>query len=219
MSIPKPHFLLFSESHYHSEMQDKPGTRVTGKKSTATSDTPPGGTWRFQLEALDGSTQFAAADEEEGLSRERLELLSVIRGLEALEQPSRVTLVTRSRYVSRGIRFGIGSWRENDWRWENFGTTSAVPHSDLWQRVDRALEIHQVNCRFWKFDDAMESAEVAVTSSEPVLETPSQEESAEHSERIPPSQDSRPGWTEGWADLCLSWIGQSRTPAPQLCPS
>ena len=33
---------------------------------------------------------------------ERLELMTLVRGLEALDQPSRVTLMTASGYVARG---------------------------------------------------------------------------------------------------------------------
>ena len=43
---------------------------------------------------------------------ERLELLAVVRGLEGLEQPSRVTLVTSSRYVSRGLTMACAIARQ-----------------------------------------------------------------------------------------------------------
>ncbi len=109
------------------------------------------------LESIDGSTQFAAADDEREVARERLDLLAVVRGLEALDQPSHVTLVTPSRYVSRGIRFGLNHWRENDWQWESFGEMAPVPNADLWQRVDRAMGIHEVRCRAWKFESSADA--------------------------------------------------------------
>ena len=43
-----------------------------------------------------------AADDEAEATPERLELLAVVRGLEALDQPSRVTLVTGSRFLCWG---------------------------------------------------------------------------------------------------------------------
>ena len=39
-------------------------------------------------------------------------LLAVVRGLEALPEPSRVTLVTTSGWIRRGLRFGLDNWRD-----------------------------------------------------------------------------------------------------------
>jgi len=83
---------------------------------------------------------------------ERLDLLTVLRGLESLDQPSRVTLVGCSRYVEQGILYGLTEWRDNDWRWEYFGQMAPVRDADLWQRMDRVLQIHQVDCQRRRFD-------------------------------------------------------------------
>jgi len=73
--------------------------------------------------------------------------LAVVRGLEALSQPSRVTLLTGSRYLRHGLDSGISQWRENDWQWERYGRMAPVKNSDLWQRLDRLLNIHALECR------------------------------------------------------------------------
>ena len=130
MNAVKPHFLLFSESN---------------RKQAR-------GQWRFVLQAVDGSDQFEAHDEEPNVGGERLELLAVVRGLEALPEPARVTLVTPSKYVNRGLAEGLPEWRHNGWQWEHFGEMVPVKNRDLWQRVDRALDFHQVQCRSWRFD-------------------------------------------------------------------
>lgn len=105
------------------------------------------------LESVDGERKMEAADAEPEHAGERLELLAVVRGLEALEQPSRVTLVTPSRYVVHGLRFGLEQWRDNDWQWERFGELTSIKNRDLWQRLDRALQIHQIDCRTWEWDE------------------------------------------------------------------
>ena len=48
---------------------------------------------------------------------------------------SRVTLVTASRYVSRGIRQSLNQWRDNDWRWERFGQMVTISNGDLFIEV------------------------------------------------------------------------------------
>jgi RNase H-like protein len=63
-----------------------------------------------------------------------------------------VTLVTPSKYVNRGLAQGLPEWRHNGWQWEHFGEMVPVKNRDLWQRVDRALDYHQVQCRSWRFD-------------------------------------------------------------------
>ena len=103
--------------------------------------------WRFILESLDGATAIEASDTEPNTTGERLELLAVVRGLEALAEPASVYLVTPSRYVTRGLRFGLEAWRKSSWRWERFGHMVPIKNADLWQRLDRALTYHEVKCR------------------------------------------------------------------------
>ena len=130
MNVPAPHFLLFSEAR--------------GKDRQ--------GQWRFVLQAADGSATLEAADFEPEVCGERLELLAVVRGLEALDQPSNVTLFTPSKYVNRGIAYGLEEWRRNDWTWECFGEMVPVKNGDLWQRIDRALSFHRIEFRGYRFD-------------------------------------------------------------------
>jgi ribonuclease HI len=111
-----------------------------------------GGVWSFRLEGADGGDSIEAADREPGVHRERLELLAIVRGLEALDQPSRVTIRTASQYVRRGIAYGLEEWRTNGWTWEHYGQMVKVKNHDLWQRLDRALRIHDVSCRQWRID-------------------------------------------------------------------
>jgi ribonuclease HI len=130
MKASAPHFLLFSES----------------------SRKDPHGEWRFVLQSIDGTEQFEAADAEPEAKGERLELLAVVRGLEALPRPARVTLVTPSKYVNRGLAYGLKEWRANGWQWEHFGEMVPIKNRDLWQRIDRALAFHRLECRAWRFD-------------------------------------------------------------------
>jgi ribonuclease HI len=141
MPASQPHILLFSEA-------DSSPQRSTGR-------------WHFLLESIQGETLVEASDEEPGTHGERLELLAVVRGLEALDQPSRVTLVTPSRQVSRGLRAGLDEWRRNGWRWERDGRMVPVKNRDLWQRIDWAMRFHEVQCRSWRIDLAHQAPQPA----------------------------------------------------------
>lgn len=104
------------------------------------------GRWRFVLRPTDGSDAIEVADVEPDVWGERLDLLTVVRALESLDQPSRVTLIGCTRYVEQGIQFGLEEWRGADWRWECFGQMVPVRDADLWQRMDRILQFHRVEC-------------------------------------------------------------------------
>lgn len=140
MSVSAPHFLLYAHAT---------GNTLVGAAANSHDEVEleMGGKWRFVLQTPEGETLLDAEDEEDGDSRERLELLAIVRGLEALDQPSQVTLVTQSQAISRGLREGLQQWRENDWQWERFGSLTPIKNRDLWQRVDQAMGFHQVKCR------------------------------------------------------------------------
>ena len=137
MSVRPPHFLLYSEA---ASSRDE---AVAGPNA-----------WRFKLEPVGAGPTLQASDVEPDVRGERLELFALVRGLEALDQPSTVTLVTSSRYVRMGLAHGLDEWRNNGWRWERFGQMTPVKNSDLWQRIDRALRFHRVECRTWRVDPA-----------------------------------------------------------------
>ena len=101
------------------------------------------GSWRFSLESSDGTPVLAAGDEEIG-DLNRLTLLASVRGLEAIDGPSSVTLLSNNRYMIRSLSESLPRWRANGFVWEHFGRRIDVQHADLWRRIDRALSIHRV---------------------------------------------------------------------------
>lgn len=150
MTVKGPHLLLFSEATSLPVSGEPLASRASHGPDARRCSHPQ--SWHFVLRSSDGRAQLDVADREEGASASRLELLAVVRGLEALDQPSRVTLVTSSRSIQRGLRFGIELWRENGWQWERFGRMTPIKNADLWQRIDRALAYHDVHCRVLRFD-------------------------------------------------------------------
>ena len=116
------------------------------------------------LEPIGKGSRVEADEFEPGVTGERLNLLAVVRGIEALEQPSRVTLITPSKYVGRGIRSGIAFWREHNWHWERFGEMAPVKHDDLWKRIDRAMQFHKIDCRIWSMGGGTRSGRASNTN-------------------------------------------------------
>ena len=72
----------------------------------------------------------------------RMELMAVIAGLEALNRPCEVELYSDSQYVVNAFnQHWIDSWLKKGWK---RGKNEPVKNVDLWQRLLKAKEIHQV---------------------------------------------------------------------------
>lgn len=71
----------------------------------------------------------------------RMELRAVIEGFKALKRPSRVRVHTDSQYVQKGISEWLPEWKRRNWRTRGGG---AVKNQDLWQALDAAAAVHEV---------------------------------------------------------------------------
>lgn len=77
----------------------------------------------------------------------RMELMAAIQGLESLNRPSGIRLVTDSVYVKDGITKWIHGWKKNGWR---TAAKKPVKNEDLWRRLDAALAHHDIQWEWVK---------------------------------------------------------------------
>jgi ribonuclease HI len=78
----------------------------------------------------------------------RMEILSVIIGLETLKEPCKVNLYSDSRYVIDAIQKGWAHrWRRNNWMRNK---KDPALNKDLWERLLNLLAQHQVTCHWVK---------------------------------------------------------------------
>lgn len=79
---------------------------------------------------------------ESDTTNNRMELTSVIVGLEALKEECEVTVTSDSKYVVDAIeKKWLDSWRKNSWKKSN---KKPVLNVDLWERLIVQLEKHKV---------------------------------------------------------------------------
>ena len=71
----------------------------------------------------------------------RMELLAVIRALQALKRRSTVQLHTDSKYVQQGISTWIHGWKKNGWRTSD---KKPVKNDDLWKQLDELAQQHDI---------------------------------------------------------------------------
>ena len=80
---------------------------------------------------------------EENTTNNRMELLAVIRGLEALKEACIVNLYSDSSYVINAFNEKwIDSWVANNWKTAG---KKAVKNVDLWQTLLELINQHKVN--------------------------------------------------------------------------
>ena len=77
----------------------------------------------------------------------QMELTAVIMALEALDKPSKITIVTDSSYVKDGITKWIFGWKKNGWK---TSAKKAVKNEELWKRLEKATKQHDVNWEWIK---------------------------------------------------------------------
>jgi ribonuclease HI len=77
----------------------------------------------------------------------RMELMAAIMALEALKRPATVELHTDSQYLREGISKWIHGWKRNGWKTAD---KKPVKNAELWQRLDQALQQHQVTWHWVK---------------------------------------------------------------------
>jgi len=72
----------------------------------------------------------------------RMELVAVIRALEALTRESDVAIYTDSQYVKNGIEAWIHGWKRNGWKTSD---KKPVKNEDLWRELDQLATRHRIS--------------------------------------------------------------------------
>ncbi|HRW15036.1 ribonuclease HI [Amaricoccus sp.] len=110
----------------------------------ACSGNPGPGGWGAVLVARDGDEilkERELSGGEPATTNNRMELMAAIAALEALERPSRLTVVTDSAYLRDGVMRWIHGWKRNGWRTAD---RKPVKNEDLWRRLDAVAGRHEV---------------------------------------------------------------------------
>ncbi len=115
--------------------------KVTVYTDGACSGNPGAGGYAAIL-LYNGKTKEISGGEKD-TTNNRMELCAVISGLEALKEPCEVQLYSDSKYVIDSITKGwVYSWQKNNWIKSDKKPTL---NRDLWEKLLKLLEIHEVS--------------------------------------------------------------------------
>lgn len=98
----------------------------------------PGG-WAALLRM--GRHEKELSGQDADTTNNRMEMVAVIRALEALIEPCAVTLHTDSRYVVDGITKWVHGWKKRGW---TNASKKPVRNADLWHELIAAAAPHQI---------------------------------------------------------------------------
>lgn len=77
----------------------------------------------------------------------RMELMAAISALELLSRSCEIELTTDSQYVRQGILEWMDGWKKRGWK---TAAKKPVKNKDLWQRLDAAVQSHNINWHWIK---------------------------------------------------------------------
>ncbi|MBS0189178.1 MAG: ribonuclease HI [Planctomycetes bacterium] len=107
----------------------------------ACSGNPGPGGWAFILKHPATGKEMESSGAEAQTTNNRMELMAVIRGLEALKSPSLVDLFSDSQYVLNGLKEWMASWKKRGWKTAD---KKPVKNIDLWQELDTLKQTHEL---------------------------------------------------------------------------
>ncbi len=114
----------------------------------ACSGNPGPGGWGAILRS--GGHEREISGGEPATTNNRMELLAVINGLNAIKAPSDVTVHTDSRYVMDGATQWLKKWKANGWKTAD---KKPVKNDDLWRALDEATSRHKMKWRWVRGHD------------------------------------------------------------------
>lgn len=104
----------------------------------------PGG-WGVLLRYNNHEKRLYGAEAE--TTNNRMELMAVIQALESLKRDCKVRLTSDSQYVLKGITEWMDNWKKRNWK---TAAKKPVKNVDLWQRLDQAQQVHEIEWHWVK---------------------------------------------------------------------
>lgn len=102
----------------------------------------PGG-WGAYLKWNDHEKDLSGGELD--TTNNRMEMMAVIKALEALKKHSTVKLYTDSKYVLQGATEWLEGWKARGWKGAN---KKSIKNQDLWEQIDSLIHQHSVEF-FW----------------------------------------------------------------------
>ncbi len=119
----------------------------------ACSGNPGPGGWAFILRCNTTGKELERSDGEPESTNNRMELMAVIEGLNALNEACEVTLYADSTYVLQGMKSWMAGWKKRGWKRKDGSKMVPVKNVELWKQLDQAMQKHTIHFQHVKGHD------------------------------------------------------------------
>lgn len=129
--------------------KDTPSSRPKFELFTdgACSGNPGPGGWAFILRAVATGEETEASGGDHSTTNNRMELTSVIEGLDSLGVSCDVELFSDSQYVIKGLSEWMEGWKARGWK---NAAKKPVKNRELWEKLDFLCARHDVTYNWVK---------------------------------------------------------------------
>ncbi len=111
----------------------------------ACSGNPGPGGWGLVMRWNSHEKELSGGEAE--TTNNRMEMMAVIKGLEALKKKSQVEVYTDSKYVQQGLNEWLAGWKARGWK---TAAKKPVKNQDLWQELDELQAQHDITFHWVK---------------------------------------------------------------------
>ncbi len=75
----------------------------------------------------------------------QMELQALIEGLQSLQRPTRVHVVTDSNYLKQGLTEWIQNWKRRGWKRKTSNGLKPVKNVEQWKQLDALTQMHKLS--------------------------------------------------------------------------
>jgi ribonuclease HI len=128
-----------------ADKTDKTDQTITVFTDGACSGNPGPGGWGAIMRWNGHEKEISGAHPD--TTNNRMEMMAVVRALEALKKPSNVEIYTDSQYVQKGVNEWMAGWKRRGWKTAG---KKEVQNKGLWQEIDELVQKHVVRFHWIK---------------------------------------------------------------------
>ena len=104
----------------------------------------PGG-WAFILRHVTTGKTMEKTGATLQTTNNQMELQALIEGLQSLQRPTRVHVVTDSTYLKQGLTEWIQNWKRRGWKRKTSNGLKPVKNVEQWKQLDALTQKHKLS--------------------------------------------------------------------------
>jgi len=111
----------------------------------ACSGNPGPGGWAFILRHVTTGKSMEKTGATPQTTNNQMELQALIEGLQSLQRPTRVHVVTDSTYLKQGLTEWIQNWKRRGWKRKTSNGLKPVKNVEQWKQLDELTQMHNLS--------------------------------------------------------------------------